>query len=523
MALSRINPKLAKGIKYTVNSVAEMVAFTELPLGARVTTRGYYSQGDGGGNEYVIIDSEATTDGGWIIPLDNDYKAEGLFPDGISPLQWGARGNGFADDTTAVQKCFDYAQEFSERTDTTSKSAQIDGKGKQFALSSTVILRSENAQVNLNLTAHTSWDTPTDPLLLFNSTAAYSTFTGKLDCKGLAAGIHCRAGRSSLNQIDVRHFRTFGVKLGDESGTGAGTGDIWIKGGAIQQWTPDQPEFTDLSEYDADAIVVDRPDIKIWGVGVRWAGRLVYCTENSNTVKIMGCHLVNDGAGKMVRPNPIGIETDRIGNIVLEGCYLDNARHLIRAKRCSIEGCQYIYLTDRVSISTSLFTFYPYADGEYPDHHIGEIHSFSGWNLDLVRYRDEGAYSWPMPSAAIEAVVNRGHSVRVTGPSVEAIIPDGDGNIAKTFVTTKSGSADGCRIILMDRDTTSESTASGIRSAGDVLVAFSNEYISLVGDKGVRLPRLSSAPTNPVNGIIYFDTTTDQFKGWNGSTWVTFG
>jgi len=78
------------------NSVADMIA-TDLKVGETVRTLGYYSAGDGGGNDYEIVaGGTGTSDGGSFIDLANGLQAKGLFPAGKDVLQFGA-GSGSGD------------------------------------------------------------------------------------------------------------------------------------------------------------------------------------------------------------------------------------------------------------------------------------------------------------------------------------------------------------------------------------------------------------------------------------------
>lgn len=80
-----------------VETVAEMVALTNLTVGKRVRTRGYRSTGDGGANEYAIVAAgTGVVDGGRYIDVTG-AQARGLFPNGIvAAKQYGALGDSVA-------------------------------------------------------------------------------------------------------------------------------------------------------------------------------------------------------------------------------------------------------------------------------------------------------------------------------------------------------------------------------------------------------------------------------------------
>jgi hypothetical protein len=88
-----------------------MIANTSLTVGEFVLTSGYNTSGDVGSNNYEIVAAgTGTADGGLFIDLANGLQAKGLFPGGVHNVkQWGAIGDGVANDTVKIQACIDYA------------------------------------------------------------------------------------------------------------------------------------------------------------------------------------------------------------------------------------------------------------------------------------------------------------------------------------------------------------------------------------------------------------------------------
>lgn len=93
----------------TYNNVSLMKSDTTIKEGQTIKTLGYYSIGDGGLGEYIIVnDNTLVADDGSIHDLENGLKAKLISNNFITPKLFGAYGDGIHDDITALNNCRNY-------------------------------------------------------------------------------------------------------------------------------------------------------------------------------------------------------------------------------------------------------------------------------------------------------------------------------------------------------------------------------------------------------------------------------
>lgn len=94
----------------TFNSVEEMKASNTLKEGALAKTLGFYTTGDGGGADYLVIDNigEDEVDEASIIALQQGLYAKLLIEDYVNVKWFGAKLDGVTDDSTAVNKAYTF-------------------------------------------------------------------------------------------------------------------------------------------------------------------------------------------------------------------------------------------------------------------------------------------------------------------------------------------------------------------------------------------------------------------------------
>ena len=86
-------------------TLTDVFSDTALRVGALIQTAGYEAALDGGANRYLCVPTgTAPADGGRFLDHPNSpVQLKGIFPSGISVLQFGAKGDGVSDDTAAIK------------------------------------------------------------------------------------------------------------------------------------------------------------------------------------------------------------------------------------------------------------------------------------------------------------------------------------------------------------------------------------------------------------------------------------
>ena len=96
-----------------VSSIAALRTLVSSSASKHAFVTGYYAQGDGGGGPYYLDAADViSADNGGTIIVAADGGRWKRIGTAVSVKTFGAKGDNVANDTTAIQACFDYCTEF---------------------------------------------------------------------------------------------------------------------------------------------------------------------------------------------------------------------------------------------------------------------------------------------------------------------------------------------------------------------------------------------------------------------------
>ena len=207
-----VNNLLQPNVTWTFDTVADMQAFDNFENGCFAQTLGYYAKDDGGAGLYKIrtITGGDVVDEGSIIEIgdgSSELIAE-LITNEANFAQFGAKGDGVTDDTTATQNALTFAKANHLPLTAPEKKVYLVRQHLQV----------DNLNVDLNYSTLKT-DTAMNEMLYINiqDNTNYSDWYGEIqriniDCTNLQEGINITMGRKkSIHHINLFNVSYYGI------------------------------------------------------------------------------------------------------------------------------------------------------------------------------------------------------------------------------------------------------------------------------------------------------------------------
>lgn len=190
------------------NSVDEMKASETALVGRPCVTLGYYAPNDGGGAVYIIRQKkESDTDNGGIcIFLDNGTVAEMLIEDAVNVKQFGAKGDGVTDDTSAIQNAINYSISHGKRGDDGSYCMPVVIPNGEYRTTATINITKDLSNWELHAEASVINYEGDDYAFYINRLRFSSLHFGIIDARKAGGCIHFKSIYDGTNNFDWFHY-----------------------------------------------------------------------------------------------------------------------------------------------------------------------------------------------------------------------------------------------------------------------------------------------------------------------------
>jgi hypothetical protein len=213
----------------------------------------------------------------------------------ITPLDFGATGDGVADDTAELQAAITYAATL---TSATGPIVEVDGAGRTYGLSAAISMTSKSKVVltNCKLLA-LSGMTSTTPLVRMGAGGDQFLTTGcgmrdvTLECSTLSTGVWCNGSyQCFLENVTGEHFPLYGVRV---SGTNT---ELRITNCDMKQFRFGDSGYTTAANRTAYGFYIDSSDVMMFGNTAAYCWMPLYIGATVGGFQDTGSHYYNGRA-----------------------------------------------------------------------------------------------------------------------------------------------------------------------------------------------------------------------------------
>lgn len=443
----------------------------------------------------------------------------------VTPLHWGAVGDGVADDAAPINAMLTWAAADRPVTGLIGPKVVIDFLGLQYGIGSSIVFPSGIKGGVIRAGSFIPIGTWTSTAYMVTNHASYTTFYDMSlngDKKARCWDDSSSSGRCRMYNTQI--YR--GTDIGYHK-TGGGGETRWF-GGQITEYLPSDPEFADQSNFEMTGMLIEESDCKFHGTNIRWTNT---CFQWTTGVQwLYDCHFVQGTAGAYARTNGrlIYHAAGDTGELFTSGCYFDNGYCEFRGTdKVNLDG---IVVLDSADADVATFFQFYARTASTPECRATASLTFNQWDdtCDLFGWIDEGGNAWADDYSRIVArlsgvLASGGHVARtITLNNIgEVVATNADGaGMAVTSNNLRS------YVTFQDRNTSAGGADFG--SQGDHARVSSSKTL-LANVPGVTLTAQSAEPTAD-DGTLSISDGTASTNGYGtagaglylrtGGTWA---